>query len=318
MLRPIHKEILFSKNDPRDLRLGDLVELVDTNEIDWGQQLNSLCLVGYPDDEGIQLNHGRLGAKDGPDAIRTLLYKLTAPAEKDFRISDIGNLKTDTDLANRHEQAQRIICNLTKHKKKWLSLGGGHDYGYPDAAGFVEAHIKNKPVVINFDAHLDVRPTEKGLNSGTSFFRLLEQFGSKFEFIEVGIQEHCNSRYHEKYVLSKGGKIIGAEKISSKGLWPSLFPLLTKFKKNPIFVSLDIDVFSSHEAPGCSQSWPLGLSSKEFFPGFKKLVQQFNIDGLGIYEVSPPLDLNLNTQRLAGLASYIYLTENFRKKKSKA
>ena len=92
---------------------------------------------------------------------------------------------------------------------------------------------------------------------------------------------------------------------------------MKKYKENPIFISLDIDAFSSLEAPGRSQSWPLGFSSQDFIPGFKKFLHSFSVGGLGIYEVSPPLDINLNTQRLAAVIAYNYFTEQFRKRSKK-
>lgn len=72
-----------------------------------------------------------------------------------------------------------------------LSFGGGHDYGYPDGAAFLEScrttANNRKPLVINFDAHLDVRSSEKGLSSGTPFYRLMEKYGDSFDLIELGI-----------------------------------------------------------------------------------------------------------------------------------
>ncbi len=318
-LTPCSNELLFTKNDPQDPRWGEKVDLVKSDSIDWVQHLQNYCLLGYPDDEGINLNKGRLGAEQGPNGIRSFLYRMTPSPflPLDFRISDLGNLKIELSLAERHERARSLIYNLAKHNKHWVSLGGSHDYGYCDSFGFVEAFNGSqiKPIVINFDAHLDVRTTEKGFNSGTPFYRLLEQRADQCLFIEIGIQGHCNSRHHYQYVLDHGGQVISIDQVREEGLTQILSQLLMTTPHNPCFVSLDIDVFSSSEAPGCSQSWPVGLTSSEFFPGFRWLLQNIDVRGLGIYEVSPPLDINSNTQRLAALSAYEFFNQTVLKAK---
>jgi formiminoglutamase len=263
-------------------------------------------LIGYPDDEGIQLNGGRVGAHQGPDEIRKAFYKMTTGQLPPFSIFDGGNIGNEISLKDRHSLAEEVLENYYRAGKFNLTLGGGHDYGYPDAQAFLNAYkaSKKKPVVINFDAHLDVRPLDQGLTSGTPFYRLLLENPGQFHFFEVGIQEHCNSTHHVHWCQEQGGKILSLEHIRAKGLLKSLKNATTRFKGHPCFLSVDIDAFSSTEAPGCSQSWPTGLSSEEFFPAFDFLFQNFDVRGLGIYEVSPPLDLVPLTSRLAALILY--------------
>ena len=72
-------------------------------------------------------------------------------------------------------------------------------------------------------------------------------------------------------------------------------------------MSVDIDGFSSQYAPGCSQSWPIGIDPVSFFKMFSYLMERFEVRVLGIYEVAPPLDLGPLTSRLAGLIAYKYI-----------
>ncbi len=69
----------------------------------------------------------------------------------------------------------QFVKEQTKAGRIWISLGGGHDYGYGDGAGFIEGHLiagQRRPLILNFDAHLDVRPIDRGFTSGTPFFRI--------------------------------------------------------------------------------------------------------------------------------------------------
>lgn len=269
---------------------------------------NCFVLAGYPDDEGIGLNSGRQGAKEAPDAIRSRFYKTSRGSfhQEDFKLLDLGNLDTALSLEERHQQGALACEETLKAKAKWVGLGGGHDYGYPDGAGFLRANkdSKLKPLIVNFDAHLDVRPLDKGLSSGTPFYRLLTEEGlPEFDFYEIGIQRQCNSQSHVEWLKDKGGQIIFYEEMMMSGL-PFHQYVLDKLaevmvKPRPTFISVDIDCFSTAFAMGCSQAWPTGFSPDSLFPILNVLYARLNVQTLGIYEVSPPLDQDERTVKLA-------------------
>jgi len=321
--KPCPENLFFSKNNPADIRLGELFKSISINELNQIHKLNqkttdheSFCILGYPDDEGIALNGGRIGAAAAPNTIRQYLYKMT-PALSQNQFFDIGNLNLEaTDLTLRHQRAEESLYQLQKNKIKTISLGGGHDYGYPDASAFIKAHqnSKTKPLVLNFDAHLDVRPTTSGYNSGTAFYRLLNEYENQFDFAEIGIQPQCNSVNHREWALSKKAHIFNLKDIQSGEGLLSLFDhmLFSTLKKStPVFISFDIDGLTSTEAPGCSQSWVTGLKTENFLNFMTTLSKRCDIKGLGIYEVSPPLDLNNQTSKTAALIAYYYLFLGF-------
>jgi formiminoglutamase len=333
LFTPTSADLFFSKNDPQDVRLGELVKTTSIKDLNLQQSpldavMKHQCphiIWGYPDDEGIVMNGGRPGAKDAPAMIRKFLYRMTPPVfadqiSKNFAL-DLGDFNfTKSDLAERHEYGKDLSFHLYQQNFKTLSLGGGHDYGYPDAAGFLQSQLlkaKNstdiKPVVINFDAHLDVRPTTHGFHSGTPFYRLLTEFPKQFHFIEVGIQDQCNSPHHKQWLTEQGGHSFDLNSLRSTTAFPSM---LTGFQKRfenlvpkntPAFISVDIDAFTSDSAPGCSQSWATGMTTSEFFPLFQYLNHYLKVEGLGIYEVSPALDHDSRTSKLAALIAYHYL-----------
>lgn len=305
-------KLFFSKNDPQDPRLGDLsqsyilpVKDIETHECD-------VVLWGYPDDEGIALNGGRIGAKEAPHKIRHFLYRMTPSAlsSKKPKIYDLGNIQTQIGLAERHQLGQAVSEKLTDKDIPWLSFGGGHDYGYADGSGFLRAlsDEKEKPLIINFDAHLDVRPTDKGLNSGTPFFRLLSDFAQKFIFFEVGLQAQCNSQTHWQWAQKQGALLFPLPEVQGENLPSRMKQELESYKKRKVFISLDIDSLTSNEAPGCSQSWTTGLETKHLMNLLSWIYEKFHVCGLGIYEVSPPLDENDRTSKLAALFSHQFIT----------
>lgn len=307
---PTPTNLFFSKNDPQDIRLGDLSKALDPQQ---NLQPNTFCVLGYPDDEGIKLNGGRIGAAEAPNKIREYFYKMTPPSSNaSQKLFDLGNTPTDIALSERHQMAKQIVSKIFSANSRLISFGGGHDYGYPDTSAFV-AHYKAqgvKPAVINLDAHLDVRPTTNGFNSGTPFHRLLTEHQNDCHFLEVGIQPQCNSVDHRQWATQNQAHIFDLKDTQSEASLLSLLekePLKNLNSKTPCFVSFDIDAITSSEGGGCSQAWTTGLKFDHYLSFFKKLNQKFDVRGLGIYEVSPILDTDNRTSKMAALAAYYFV-----------
>ncbi len=308
-------ELFFSKNDSSDPRLGDLTRTPHPNAL-------VAKIWGYPDDEGVANNRGRPGAALAPDLIRKTLYKLTAGRNwvRRLNLVDHGNLKVgELTLPERHLQAQALsFREACAPKQVQITLGGGHDYGYPDVAGWLQAQVQTspdrKPIVVNFDAHLDVRPLGPGglIHSGTPFFRLLENPPTPFDFYEIGIQAHSHSVDHYDYVLAKGGRVLMRELLSSPTATLSELEV-SLWQDRPVFVSFDMDVFSSAVAPGCSQSFGSGLMPDTVWWLFDEIFSRGRPSALGLYEVSPPFDIDEQTAKLAAVVAHGFLQRWFLK-----
>jgi formiminoglutamase len=292
---PAPRALFFKSPRPNDTRIGELVSHV--SEAKAVTAKNSKILLGYPDDEGIRVNFGRLGAKAAPDAIRASLYKLTPGLKKFPKVYDIGNLRIEESIAERHQRAKNTIAELMRQKNQVLSFGGGHDYAYPDVLGFLEANKGKKPLVLNFDAHLDVRTDQNGINSGSAFFRLFRDFGH-FELVEIGIQSFCNSAFHMDFAKKNKIKTIAFEE--AHGNLKKLFKTLSA-KKRPLYLSVDLDAFSTAYAQGVSAGYPVGLDANEFYLALPILLSRMEVCGAGFYEVSPPLDPDGQTAKLAAI-----------------
>lgn len=317
-LIPTAPHLFFSKNDPSDPRLGELFKQVSLFKDVY--QPNDFAMIGYPDDEGIKMNGGRPGALEAPKLIRQFLYKMTPPATYHEKLKphqqpfhDVGDLEISGPLANRHQMAEDCIEYLQKQNVRTLSLGGGHDYGYADTSAFIKSlslnSLPTKPLIINFDAHLDVRPVNNGFNSGTPFYRLLSEYSEQINFVEIGLQPQCNSLFHRHWALEKKAHLFDLKDVTGDSLQKvfdhPVFKNLTH--QSPVFVSFDIDCLSSSEGGGCSQSWATGLKVENCLNFLNQLYQKSDVRGLGIYEVSPPLDHDFKTSKTAALLAYSFL-----------
>lgn len=304
---PVDPNLFFTRQDAKDPRLGDLVQRSPTAE--------GVAILGYPDEDGVKLNGGRLGAKDGPNAIRHWLYRTTPHPKMTTRpFFDLGDLIPHKELEQRHLDGAAAVEDLLLKNNRVLSLGGGNDYAYADGLGFLRAYgeSKLKPLIVNVDAHLDVRESTRGLSSGTPFYRLLE-LSQEFDFIELGIQTLCNSRAHWNYVESKGGKIITMDEILSSGT-PLVEVVTAKLgdwllKPRPVFLAIDIDAFAYPYAEGSSAPWPLGLLPHDFYSLLALLLKRWDVRVMGIYEVAPSLAHGHASAKLAAQWAHMFLHE---------
>lgn len=326
---PADSSLLFSRGDKNDVRLGDIGRIApelktaaDADALFTELASPHVVILGYPDDDGIKANGGRPGAKEAPDRIRKYLYRMTPPAlfptlSPPPAIIDGGNLDgSGLTLAARHSAAEALVGAALRGGHRIVSLGGGHDYGYPDAVVYARHAQEHgiRPLIINFDAHLDVRSDQNGINSGTPFYRLIQAVPDA-EVIAIGLQAQCNSRQHRDWLTEHGGSCCFEEERQNTGrsLVEALLETLgdRALKRQPIFISIDIDAFSSAVAPGASQSWPTGFSPDAFFEAFNWLLARFDVAHIGLYEVSPPLDIDDRTSRLAALIAYRFMFQLF-------
>lgn len=253
-----------------DLRFRDVWQKVSSKEFFEIKPAKAGVIVSYPDDEGVRNNKGRAGASQGPDRILFHLGKLVYREEGALPVFVIKDIFRSKSLRDRHEKAERLVKVFLEKGYKVVCLGGGHDYGYPDASAYKEV-VQGK--VLNVDAHLDVRPVVKGrINSGTPFRRWLERFSGK-DLIQWGIQEHVNLPSHYEFCLAKKVKILSYRE-----------PMPTV--KGPLGLSVCLDAFEGIR--GVSAPAVVGLHPQNGLA----LVERYRGQSqwMGIYESAPRHD----------------------------
>lgn len=300
MLEKPKAELLYKRNDPNDVRLGEVVD-VDSAYYDNA----TVVIIGCPQDEGVRRNKGRVGAAQAPDEIRRALYRLVPPENPDLNLFDIGNTVIQPTLEETHRAHMAIMTQLIKDGKSVISLGGGNDLAYADCAGL--AQVIPNPLTINVDAHFDVR-ADSVCNSGTPYRQLLESgFIQATNFFEVGNMPMVNAAIYRDYLSDKGAHIIDLEKLCNQGI-KSTFDEILAHKTDAIFWGLDMDVVHVSDAPGVSSPNTLGISAYEFCQIAKIAGLDPRSKVLEITEVNPHYDLDGRTSRLAAVAIHQFLT----------
>ena len=312
-LDPPNEKFFFSRNDPSDLRMGDISlrgEKNFTNEIKVG-------IIGVPTDEGVKRNGGRIGAKNGPDAIRTEFYKRTpfvVGKEKSpvtVPVFDFGDIKIGKTLEETHDRLSEVIHSLVSAKIIPIVLGGGHDIAYPNFVGFSKG--KQTVGVINIDTHLDYRKAIPKRNSGTSFRQMLDQHQSPLNamnLVEIGIQSFANSADHYSELIERGATVFSLRDVRTEGIAKTLdlaYELATS-STDSLYISFDLDAVNSADAPGVSASLPTGLTAEEFLTVALFAGKRRKTKLIDIVELNPKYDVDGRTAKLAAIAIMYFLT----------
>jgi len=237
--------------------------------------LGRVVLIGYPEDEGVRRNGGRVGAARGPARFRHWLLQggvADNPEEAEgllaLKVSDAGDVSGPT-----LEEAQRAlsakVAQVLEEGGIPFVVGGGNDQSYANARALL-ARAGTRPLgVVNVDAHLDVRPPagEHKIHSGAPFRLLLED--ERFEgenLIEFAAQGSRVSREHAEFVRERRGRILWLSELRREGAADGVFQNCLgdlAWRCPAIFVSFDLDVMAGSEAPGVSAPGIVGLKAEE-------------------------------------------------------
>ncbi|MEW4923988.1 formimidoylglutamase [Algibacter sp. 2305UL17-15] len=262
-------------------------------------------LVGYACDEGVKRNFGRVGAKYGPQSIRDALAKLPLHF-KDKIVADYGDIICiEDDMKACQSSFSNSISALITQSVFPIGLGGGHDIAYAHYKG-LKKNLKEKRIgIINFDAHFDLRPVETKPNSGTPFNQIITELKNEkqtLDYFVIGVQQQSNTRAlfeiaskeNVEFVFSDACDIAfeAIENIKQK-----LNPILEA--NDYLYITIDMDGFSSAYAKGVSAPSPLGFSPQFFFKILNHVLKTNKVIACDIAELNPEKDEDGQTANLA-------------------
>ncbi len=300
-------------NDPLSYRWHQIIQLLDLTRPINGLSGRSFAFLGFRSDEGVRRNLGRPGARLGPESIRRQMSNLPSYFDGNVHLFDAGDVDCDTDL----EAAQQ---SLAKAVEKILSagifpvlLGGGHEIALGHYLGLYEYYKKAGkplPVIINLDAHFDMRPYFNGGSSGTMFLQIadfLREKGEQFNYMVIGIQQSGNTRSLLRRADELGVRYILARDITDMTL-EDVFDQIDSFAKGrDIYLTICTDVFSSAVAPGVSAPQPFGMYPEHVLRIAKYIARSGRLVSFDIAEVSPRFDEDHQTAKLASVMIFAIL-----------
>ena len=192
---------------------------------------------------------------------------------------DCGDLTFETtDPQKAYQLIKSSITDLINDGNKVLSIGGDHSISYP----IISAHAKKYPSlhILHFDAHADLYENfdDNPYSHASPFARVMENCEVR-SLTQVGIRTLSK---HQKEQADK----YGVDVIEMKDF---NFDFISSLK-NPLYISLDIDVMDPAFAPGISHHEPGGMSTRQLIDCIQQLPH--SIVGADLVEYNPMRDVN--------------------------
>lgn len=259
----------------------------------------NFILIGAPDDRGVAIVGGRVGAKEGPQAIRRELAKMFSGAKGKLP-QDAGDIFVANTQEQTYQNLRKEICKLHRQKCFPILLGGGHDLSFGSLSGFLDAHPEGG--IINIDPHLDARPIlEAGkISSGSAYRLLLEKAGLQGKrLMEFGYQMRCNQQANFDYLKNKEVQLVPwpAKGFSTEMAEKFLSPFAESLPA--LAVSFDMDCIQSEFAPGVSAPAKIGYTAEEALALIRAIKKFPNLKQFEVMETNPTYDPDGRTAKLA-------------------
>lgn len=271
----------------------------------------TFAIIGFKCDEGVQRDLGRVGAFDGPTAIRQRLAML--PVQKPaIHCYDAGNIIcTDHDLETSQQALADVIGFLLTKGICPIILGGGHELAFGHYQGITKIFPKEQRLgIINFDAHFDLhpmQPSNRG-SASTTFYQIAQSHLAEqrhFDYNCIGIQHAGDIKQSFDTAKKLKVKHILADELH-QGLQEKCFDFVDRIidENNILYLSLSLDVFSPAFAPGVNSIQPLGLNPWHVIPLLRQIASSGKTISYDIAEHVPRYDVDHRTAKLAAVLVY--------------
>jgi len=271
-----------------------------------------IALIGFACDEGVRRNQGRVGAKDGPRAIRAALANLAWHIPRP--VYDAGDVRCDdADLEGAQSRLAEVVASVVEARHRPFILGGGHETAWGTFQGVMATTDPNVDVgIINFDAHLDLRADEPG-NSGTPFNQMAkwcEVNGRKFSYLCVGMSMANNTAG-----LFERTEALGVKYLPDFAFDPpqpvDIFGHVQEFLDtvDTVYLSLDLDVLPAETMPAVSSPAAHGIPLGWVESLLRWIQRVQKTVAMDIVELNPTLDTAQNSARVAARLAWGVVSE---------
>jgi agmatinase len=222
---------------------------------------------------------GKTGPEQTPEAIKQFLNLPTEHIQVDN-----NNIQESEQIL--YDKAKEIFSN----KEKSLIIGGDHSITYPLLQAFQEQN-KN-PFLIIFDAHADCMPPQKEPTHEEFLRAIIEDGFPSEKIILIGARkiEAEESKFLSSHNIKIFQTIYDMESCADY--------ITEKANGKDLYVSIDIDAIDPSFAPAVNYPEPNGLTSKEFFYIFNRLLKIKSLKAIDIVEAVPEKDKNFDYRTL--------------------
>lgn len=282
-------------DDPETSRWHQMVRPLDS------ASAPGVALLGFASDEGVRRNGGRVGAAEGPAALRRALSNL--PVTHSSPLHDAGDIAcSDGDLESAQQRFADRISGLLDGGHFPMGLGGGHEIGFASYLGLAGSTRPGRIAIVNLDAHLDLRD-QPVANSGTPFrqaIRHAAEHGITLDYICLGVSASANTPRLFRTAEETGSRVVLDEDLTPARLDANIERLLHWLAPaESIYLTICLDVLPGAIAPGVSAPSARGIPLEVIEPIIAAVGRTDRLRICDVAELSPPLDRDNATARVA-------------------
>ncbi|PMS22709.1 formimidoylglutamase [Trinickia dabaoshanensis] len=267
-------------------------------------------LIGFACDEGVRRNQGRIGAAHGPRALRRALAGL--PAHRIGACFDGGDIVCEgADLEGAQAALGKRVHRVLAQGGRPIVLGGGHELAWGTYSGLRAwlderasacAAEPSRLLVVNLDAHFDLRTTRPG-NSGTPFDQIArdcERRAAALTYACFGVNDLANTRALFERAGEIGAYYVLDADMQERHLGERLEQLDRLIgAADDVYLTIDLDVLPAGSAPGVSAPAALGVPPAVIEAMVMRVGASPKLRVADIAEYNPQYDQDNRTARLA-------------------
>ncbi|WP_427384076.1 formimidoylglutamase [Janibacter sp. G56] len=261
-------------------------------------------LVGFASDEGVARNKGRVGAVDGPVALRSALASLAV--HTDVVVLDAGDVTVDGgDLEDGQRRLGEAVAAgrgesdgaLRDDAPLTVVLGGGHESAWGSYRGLGQ---RPRLGILNLDAHFDLRDEERP-TSGTPFLQIArdrQAHGLDLHYAVLGVGVASNTTA----LFDRAGE-LGVPYLLDDDCQEPSEPLafVRRFLEgvDEVHLSIDLDVLPAPVAPGVSAPAALGVPTFVIQAVCDAVADSGRLIHVDVTELNPTHDIDGRTAKVA-------------------
>lgn len=296
--QPVSPDVWQGRDDSSEasnaLRLFQTVRQSDTQR----PSGDGIALLGFACDEGVRRNQGRPGAAQAPDVLRRALANM-ASHQGHERLVDMGTIGVDGDALEAAQQAlSETVTACQKAGMRTLVLGGGHETAWAHGRGVLDAFPGERVMIINLDAHLDLRHASRA-TSGTPFRQLAlycAEQQREFHYACLGVSRAANT-----LALWDEAERLNVTLVEDLDFQQQALTVLTGLleQADRVYLTVDLDVMPAGEMPAVSAPAALGVPARDLLPVIEKICRSGKLQAADLVEFSPGFDRDGQGAKLA-------------------
>lgn len=259
-----------------------------------------VALLGFACDEGVRRNGGRPGAAHGPAALRRCLANLPAAPRA---VHDAGDIAcSDGDLEAAQRRFADNITELLDAGHLPIGMGGGHEIAFASYLGLARSARPGRIAIVNLDAHFDLR-RDPVATSGTGFLQALRhagEHGTALDYFCLGVSPSSNTPRLFRTAEETRSRYMTDQELTASNLAANIDRLLRWLAPAAsIYLSICLDVLPGAVAPGVSAPSARGVALEVLEPVIDAVRHTGRLRLVDVAELSPPLDRDDATARIA-------------------